>query len=36
MTNPDREIVEAGYGNNTSAVMIALKGGALVPYPLEL
>lgn len=35
-TNPDREIVEAGYGNNTSAVMIALKGGALAPYPLEL
>jgi hypothetical protein len=34
-TNPNREIVEAGYGNNTSAVMIALKGGALAPYPLE-
>lgn len=36
ITNPDREIDEARYGNNTSAVMIALKGGALVPYPLEL
>lgn len=32
--NPDREIDEAGYGNNTAAVMLALQGGALVPYPL--
>lgn len=36
VANPDREIDEARYGNNTSAVMIALRGGALVPYPLEL
>lgn len=36
VANPDLEIDEARYGNNTSAVMIALKGGALVPYPLEL
>ena len=34
--NPDREINEARYGNNTSVVMIALQGGALVSYPLEL
>ena len=27
---------EARYGNNTAVVMIALEGGALVPYPLEL
>lgn len=33
--NPDREIEEVRYGNNTAAVMIALEGGALAPYPLE-
>ena len=33
--NPDREIDEARYANNTAAVMIALEGGALAPYPLE-
>ncbi len=36
VANPDREIDEARYGNNTAVVMIALEGGALVPYPLEL
>lgn len=36
VANPDLEIDEARYGNNTSAVMIALEDGALVPYPLEL
>lgn len=36
VANPHREIDEARYRNNTAAVMIALKGGALVPYPLEL
>lgn len=36
VANPDREIDEARYRNNVSAVMIALKGGALVPYPVEL
>lgn len=34
--NPAGEIDEARYRNNTSAVMIALEDGALVPYPLEL
>lgn len=34
-TNPEREIEEMRYGNNTSVAMIALSGGALVPYPLE-
>ncbi len=34
VANPDREIDEVRYGNNTAAVMIALRGGALVPYPL--
>ena len=34
VTNPDREIAESGYRNNTSAVMIALQAGTLVPYPL--
>jgi hypothetical protein len=33
--NPDWEIDEARYGDNTSAVMIALKGRALVPYTLK-
>ena len=33
--NPDREIEEARYANNTSAVMIALQEGSLVPYPLD-
>ncbi len=36
VANPDREIDEARYRNNVSAVMIALKGGALVPYPVGL
>lgn len=36
VANPDLEIDEARYSNNTSAVMIALEGGALVPYPLGL
>ena len=34
VANPDREIDEVRYGNNTAVVMIALRGGALVPYPL--
>lgn len=36
VANPDLEIDEARYGNNTSAVMIALEDGALAPYPLGL
>lgn len=36
VANPGREIDEAHYRNNVSAVMIALKGGALVPYPVGL
>jgi hypothetical protein len=36
VANPDLEIDEARYRNNTSVVMIALEEGALVPYPLEL
>ena len=34
VANPDREIAEVRSGNNTAAVMLALQGGALVPYPL--
>lgn len=36
VANPDLEIAEARYRNNTSVVMIALEDGVLVPYPFEL
>lgn len=36
VTNPEVEIDEENYRNNTSVVMISLQGGALAPYPLKL